>query len=112
MNLIKGILWGVLGQVLSFLQLQGSVKFGWNKSHPILVYGGAVLGMYIFIQSVENFVEAYNGELWPSRLIGFGIGVIVFSTMSWLMFREPMTLKTIICLILAATLVTIQVAWK
>lgn len=112
MNLIKGILWGVLGQVVSFLQLQGSVKFGWNKTHPFLVYGGAILGMYIFIQSVENFVTAYNGELWPSRLIGFGIGVIVFTTMSWFMFREPMTLKTIVCLILAATLVTIQVAWK
>jgi multidrug transporter EmrE-like cation transporter len=112
MNLIKGILWGALGQIISFLQLQGSVKFGWNKTYPFLIYGGAVLGMWIFIQSVENFVIAYNGQLWPSRLIGFGIGVIVFTTMSWLLFKEPMTLKTIICLGLAATLVGIQVLWK
>ena len=112
MNLIKGILWGALGQILSFLQLQGSVKFGWDKKYPILVYGGAMLGMWIFIQSVNSIVAAYNGQLWPSRLIGFGIGVIVFTTMSWLMFKEPMTLKTIICLGLAATLVGIQVLWK
>jgi hypothetical protein len=112
MNLIKGIVWGVLGQVLSFLQLQGSVKFGWNKQYPWLVYGGAVLGMWIFIQSVESFVAAYNGQLWPSRLIGFGIGVIIFTTMSWLMFKEPVTLKTLICLGLAACILGVQIIWK
>ena len=112
MNLIKGIVWGILGQVISFLQLQGSVKFGWNKQYPFLVYGGAMLGMWIFIQSVEHFVKAYDGELWPSRLIGFGIGVIIFTTMSWLMFKEPITLKTLICLGLAACILGVQIIWK
>lgn len=112
MDLIKGILWGILGQVLAFLQLQGSVKFGWHKTYPLLVYSGAVIGMWVFIQSVDKIVQAYNGELWPSRLIGFGIGVIVFTTMSWIMFKEPVNAKTLVCLALAAGIVGIQIFWK
>jgi hypothetical protein len=36
--------------------------------------------------------------MWPSRLIGFGIGVIVFTIMSYYMFKEPITPKTLTCL--------------
>jgi multidrug transporter EmrE-like cation transporter len=49
---------------------------------------------------------------WPGRLIGFGIGVIVFTIMSWLLFKEHPTPKTLVCLGLAFTIVILQIFWK
>ncbi len=62
--------------------------------------------------SVKHFVAAYDGQIWPSRLIGFGIGVVVFSLMSHWLFKEPFTLKTLVCLGLGSLIVLIQILWK
>jgi hypothetical protein len=67
---------------------------------------------YLFIMSVRNFILAFNGEIWPSRIIGFGIGVIIFTIMSTILFRETITLKTATCLILSAIIIMIQIFWK
>ena len=67
---------------------------------------------YLFIKSVENIIIAYNGEIWPSRLIGFGIGIIVFYLMSYFMFNESITLKTFVCLFLSVCIILIQLFWK
>ena len=37
----------------------------------------------MFMESVKYMVTAYGGQLWPSRLIGFSIGAIVFTWLSW-----------------------------
>jgi hypothetical protein len=66
----------------------------------------------LYIQSVESFVEHFDGELWPSRLIGFGIGIIVFALMSYFLFNETISLKTFLCLILACGILGIQIFWK
>jgi multidrug transporter EmrE-like cation transporter len=55
---------------------------------------------------------AFGGEIWPSRMIGFGIGVIVFSIMGYLLFREPITLKTGISILLAIGIIFIQLKMK
>ena len=111
-RLLLGILWGILGQVMSFLQLQGSVKYGWFQKYPIIVLLSSMPAAWFYIKSVENLVNWSDGQLWPSRLIGFGIGIIVFVLLSWLLFREPFSLKTIICLLLAASILLIQIFWK
>jgi hypothetical protein len=67
---------------------------------------------YLFMLSVKHFVAAYDGQIWPSRLIGFGIGVVVFSLMSHWLFKEPFTLKTLVCLGLGSLIVLIQILWK
>jgi len=112
MRLIYGIIYGLIAQAMTFLQLQGNIRYGWFEKYPILLLAGSIPISYCYIRSVEHIVAAYGGEIWPSRLIGFGIGVIVFSLMSWLLFGETFTLKTIICLILAAAIVAIQVLWR
>lgn len=66
----------------------------------------------LFMYSVQNMVAAYDGQIWPSRLIGFGIGVIVFTAMSHYLFKEPLTLKTLICLGLGVCIILIQLFWK
>jgi len=112
MNLFKGFFFGVLGQIFSFLQLQGSVKFGWYEKYPIIILLSSIPAAWFYIKSVEGFVNYFDGQLWPSRLIGFGIGIVVFVTLSIILFKEPLTPKTLICLLLAATILGIQILWK
>lgn len=112
MNLIYGIIYGFIAQIMTFLQLQGNIKYGWFQKYPAILLLASIPVSYCFIKSVEYFVIAYKGEIWPSRLIGFGIGVIVFGLMSWLLFNETFTAKTLICLLLAAGIVAIQILWR
>jgi multidrug transporter EmrE-like cation transporter len=111
-KLIIGVLYGIVGQVLSFLQLQGSVKWNWFEKYPILVLLSAIPSTFFYIKSVDNLVQYANGELWPSRLIGFGIGIIIFTTLSWILFNENISLKTFVCLVLAVSIILVQIFWK
>ena len=111
-KLIIGIVFGILAQIITFFQLQGQMKYDFLKNN---LWFTAFLGVPIsllFMFSVRNLVTAYNGEMWPSRLIGFGIGVIVFAIMSHYMFKEPFTPKTIVCIGLGVTIILIQILWK
>jgi multidrug transporter EmrE-like cation transporter len=112
MKLLYGILFGLIAQILTFLQLQGQMKYEWFKNHPILMAFVGVPISYLFMMSVKNMVNAYDGQMWPSRLIGFGIGVIVFTVMSYWLFKEPLTLKTLTCLSLGVCIILIQIFWK
>ena len=107
-----GICYGILGQVFSFMQLQGSVKYNWFQKYPILVLLSALPSTWFYIKSVEHLVAWGDGQLWPSRLIGFGIGIIVFVLLSMFLFKEPLTLKTLTCLLLAASILLVQIFWK
>jgi len=112
MNLLKGFIYGLIAQVITFLQLQGQLKYDILKNNTWFV---VLLGLpisYLFMISVRHFVDAYDGQIWPSRLIGFGIGVVVFSLMSHWLFKEPLTPKTLVCLGLGSLIVLIQIIWK
>jgi multidrug transporter EmrE-like cation transporter len=112
MDLLKGFIYGLIAQVITFMQLQGQMKYSILKNNTWFV---VLLGLpisYLFMISVKHFVAAYDGQIWPSRLIGFGIGVVVFGLMSHWLFKEPFTLKTLICLGLGSLIVLIQILWK
>lgn len=111
-NLLLGFLYNLAAQILTFLQLQGNVKYDWYEKYPILTLGVSIPISWAFIKSIKYFSVYFNGEIWPSRLIGFGIGIIVFVILSLILFKEPLYLKTIICVILAIAILTIQMIWK
>ena len=112
MHIFYGILWGVIAQALTFLQLQGQLKYEWMKQYTWAVVLMGIPISFMFMQSVKNFVLAFGGEIWPSRLLGFGIGVIMFTIMSELLFKEPFTLKTGVCLGLGLLIILVQIFWK
>ena len=105
-------MYGLLGQVGSFMQLQGAMKLGWFPKYfwPVLLM--SVPLSWLYIKSVEHFLAAFDGQLWPSRLIGFGLGIAIFSIMSHFMFKEPLTPKTLVCIGLGLIIIAIQVIWK
>jgi hypothetical protein len=112
MEIIYGIMYSLLGQIGSYMQLQGAMKLGWYPKYfwPVLLM--SVPLSWLYIKSVEHFVAAFNGQLWPSRLIGFGLGIIVFSIISHFLFKEPFTPKTIVCIGLGLTIIALQILWK
>jgi len=110
--LLIGMFFGLLAQIAMFFQLQGPLKYDWFKNNYWLVVLMGIPISILFMYSVKNMVIAYNGEIWPSRLIGFSIGAISFSWLSWAIFNEPITLKTLICLVLAIFILLIQLIWK
>lgn len=111
-NLLIGMFFGFLAQVATFYQLQGPLKFEWFKNNYWLtVLMGIPISM-LFMFSVKNLVIAFDGQMWPSRLIGFSIGAIVFSWLSWTIFSEPLTTKTLICLVLALGILLVQLFVK
>lgn len=111
-KIFLGILFGLIGQTGTFLQLQASYKFGWYVKYPWLIILASVPLGWFYIQSVNNFIMGFGGQIWPSRLIGFGVGVIVFTTLSHYIFKEPLDLKNGICLFLGFTIVLIQLFLK
>jgi multidrug transporter EmrE-like cation transporter len=108
-NLFFGVLYGLFGQIGSFLQLQGNVKYGWYEKHPYILLLVSIPISCLYIQSVKSLVLYFGGEIWQSRFIGFGIGIIVFSIMSSLLFKEPFTIKTLISILLAIIIILIQI---
>jgi hypothetical protein len=109
MNYIIGISYGLIAQILTFIQIQGYVKYQTFKEHTWLVLLMGLPLSWLYMQSTKYLVLAGEGEIWPSRLVGFGVGIIVFTTMAYFLFGEPITIKTAISLLLAITIVCIQV---
>jgi len=52
-------------------------------------------------------------ELWSIRLSAFGASYMVFPVLTWVLLRESMfTAKTMICIMLSLTIVSIQAFWR
>jgi multidrug transporter EmrE-like cation transporter len=111
-NLLYGVLYGILGQVLSFVQLQAGIKWGWTEKYSwaLILLGFPI--SWAFMKSVHNFILAFDGEIYPSRILGFAVGIIVFALMGWFLFKEGISLKTFICLFLSFCVILIQIFWK
>jgi len=104
------IIANAIASVFAFIQLQGWVVFP-NK--PFLksmwwIYATSLIIAPLFFWSTKWSYEHF-GAFWNMRLAGFGIGTIVFGVMAWMFIGEIPTLKTFICLLLAAAIILIQV---
>ena len=101
-----------VAQTLTFLQLQGPLKYQWFKENYWLVVLMGIPISMMYMESIRQIIIYYGGLLWPGRIIGFGIGVIVFAVMANSMFGETLNTKTIVSLGVATILILIQLFWK
>ena len=111
-KLITGTLLFLLGQILVCYQINGQFLSVWVKKNPLII---SLLGIpisYVYIIATDHLVIAFDGELWPQRLIGFSMGMISFAFLTWFHLNQAITLKTATTLALAFTIVLIQVFWK
>ena len=111
-NILAAIILFTIGQAMIWFQTNGQFVWPWAKENPTLM---ALIGFpisYILIIATKYVVAGFDGLLWPGRLVGFGTGMIVMAILTYCYLGEGITTKTLISLVLATTLVFIQVFWK
>jgi len=101
----------IFGNILHWFQMQMHFmevyKNHWFWSSPTWM---AVFGLpigYLFFEATRLSYEHF-GFTWNIRMIGFGIGTLIFGLMSFFLLKEIPTMKTIICLLLALAIILIQ----
>ena len=110
--LLVGIAMFLIAHILTFFQLNGQFLYKSFQKHEWAVAAAGVILSFFYIWGTKYTVEGFNGLLWPGRLIGFGVGMVVYAIMINFYFSEGINTKTIISLGLATTLVCVQVFWK
>jgi multidrug transporter EmrE-like cation transporter len=111
MKLFYAIILSIVAQILSFIQLQGQVAWKFPRENPLVMMLMGLPISFILIYTTKMFYEVYEAN-WPGRLIGFGIGIIIFTIMSWFIFQEQPSIKTLTCLGLAFIIIILQIFWK
>ncbi len=109
-KLLMAILAQSMGGLIVFFQLQGWVAWPdkpWMKS-IWWMYATSIAIAPLFFYSAKWSYE-YFGAFWNMRLIGFGIGTVIFGMMAWGLLGEIPTMKTVISLILAIAIILIQI---
>lgn len=103
----------IAGHVCAWFQFNSQFVWDWWKERQILsisIYSLPV--SFFFIMGTKYAVEATE-SLWSSRLIGYGIGIVIFSALTYLLMKESIFApKTITCVILSIIIILIQVFWK
>ena len=102
-----------IAQILVWFQIYGPVKFEWLKGKGWwFPYFMAIPISFMFIKGVQHIVAGTGGDMWPSRIIGFSVGVVSFSFLTSHFNNEPITVKTGVCLFLCLCILSIQMLWK
>lgn len=111
-SLIYGILLFFGAHIITWFQLNGQFKWDWFvKNEWLMVLVGIPIS-FLYIWATKYSVNGFGGLLWPTRFIGFGVGMVIYAIFVSYFFNEVFTPKTIISLVLALILICIQVLWK
>tara|TARA_R110000868_G_scaffold361173_1_gene623178 strand:+ start:496 stop:849 length:354 start_codon:yes stop_codon:yes gene_type:complete len=112
-SLFVGALFMVAAQASAWLQLNGQFVWQWCKEHPwLMIIVPSVPISFFYLYATKYLVEGFDGALWPTRFLSFGIGILIFAWLAWWLNNEPMNAKTIASLCVAVVLIGIQIIWK
>ena len=98
--------------IIIWFQVNGQFVWPWAKDNPWLMSALGLPISYVLIIATKYIVAGFDGLLWPGRLIGFGSGMIVMAILTWCILGEGISTKTLVSLVLAITLVMLQIFWK
>ena len=111
-SLILGVFIFMLAHILTWFQLNGQFIWKSFKDNSMLLSIIGIPMSYLFIIGTKYTVESFGGLLWPSRFVGFGAGIIIYVIFVGIFFKEGITFKTFVSLLLSFSLIFIQVFWK
>lgn len=109
----KLIMYLIFGNIMAWYQLQGQFltnpffKQLFSKDLAVVVLGLPI--GWLFWRSATLSYEIFGG-VWNVRLIGFGVGTLVFGIMTMLILRELPTWHTVISIVLAVAIIMLQLA--
>mgnify|MGYP000007652480 FL=1 len=99
-------------QIAVWYQTNGQFISEWCKNNTFILSLFGVPISFGYIYATRFAFEAFDGMLWPGRLLGFALGIISFTILTNYYMGEGITPKVIVSLILATALVCIQAFWK
>ena len=106
-TLIWALILSIIGNTIAWFHMNAQFKWDWAKSHWFILLFGIPIG-YLFYYS-SRFSYEHFGHIWNIRMIGFGVGNIIFGILSWMLLNEIPTPRIIISLLLAFTIILINV---
>ena len=107
--LIFALLFIIAGNILTWFQVNLQFISDWWRDRPmftILLFSTPAGALFYY--GWRFLVEYFEGSLWPPRLFSFGIGIIIFSTLAYMVKGEVLDKKTIACLFLSIIIILIQ----
>jgi|TARA_R100001509_G_scaffold49836_2_gene27202 hypothetical protein len=111
-KLLVGIFWFIVGHAFVFIQLNGQFfKTDWFRKNEFIVACFGLIISYFYIWGTKYTVGAFDGLLWPARFVGFSIGITTYALGVAYFFKQGITPKTLVSLILCFILISIQVLW-
>ena len=102
----------LLVQIITWFQLNGQFFSSWFKDNVFLLCLLGIPISWLYIEATRLGFIAFDGLIWPGRLLGFAMGMLTFAVLANIFMGEGLTNKTIVSLILATILTFIQVFWK
>ena len=112
-SLLLGLTFFLLGHILAWYSTNLQFISEWWKQRSLLlcIIISIPCGLVWFYGS--KYMMEWSPQLWTARLTAFAISYITFPLMTWYYLSEsPFTTKTILCSLLALTIVMIQVFMK
>ena len=102
----------LLVQIITWFQLNGQFFSSWFKDNVFFLCLLGIPISWLYIEATRLGFIAFDGLIWPGRLLGFAMGMLTFAVCANVFMGEGLTNKTIVSLILATILTIIQVFWK
>jgi len=93
-------------------QTNGQFISKWCKNNVFILSLFGIPISFGYIYATRFAFEAFDGMLWPGRLLGFALGIISFTILTNHYMGEGITPKVLVSLALATILVCIQAFWK
>ena len=111
-SLLIGSLLFVIAHIIVFFQLNGQFLWKWFRDNEWLMAMIGIPVSLLMIWGTKYTVEGFDGLLWPTRFVGFGLGMVIYAAGVSYYFNEGISAKTLISLLLSVVLICIQVLWK
>ena len=112
-NLIIALCFFLGGHVLSWYLSNSQFISEWWKDRAVFLCCAMAIPCALMWFYGTRFMMAHNPELWTARFIAFSMSYLTFPLLTWYHLGEsPFTLKTIICTLLAFTIVIVQLFMK
>jgi hypothetical protein len=102
----------MFGQAIVWIQINGPIIWPWAKQYkiPLMLLGVPIT--WLFMEATRLIVVGFGGLFWPGRFVSFVAGIFIFTLMTYIFRDEAITMKTAISLLLAFSLIIVQLFWK
>jgi hypothetical protein len=102
----------LFGQIIVWVQVNGPLIWTWAKDYRYLLMVLGIPITWLFMEATRFSVIGFGNLFWPGRFMSFTAGILIFTVMTYLFREEPINAKTAISLVLAFSLILVQLFWK